>query len=337
MYGTSIIITKEFILRNISQEQIFSFYLHHNSIELRKTIYCNDLRGDRNPTCSYDIGMSGDLLMRDFALGKSYSWIQVVMEFYGCNYQEALINIAEDFKLINNDNSSRTSDNRSLCDISNSINYNTVPKRQIEIKVKREQWNDNNYQYWKDYHFTIEELNELKIAPLSHYWVGEHCFASKGSYCYSHGFIDNLHRFTILNTKLDRSKKWFKNLNSSIVQGDNLLPENGDLLVITKSFKDVGTIRKFKDLNINAIAPNSESTIISSDKIEEYKKRFKRVILLFDADTELAMRNSIEHSNIYKIPSVYIPESSNYKDISDYIKGEGVENTGKLIKQLFNL
>lgn len=335
MYTIEPTITKEFILKRIQQEQIFSFYLHHNSIELRKTIYCNDLRGDRNPTCSYDIGSSGDLLMRDFALGRSYSWIQVVMEFYLCTYQEALINIAEDFKLINNGSSNKSSFNSNSYSISNNIIINNIPKRLVEIKIKSEEWNKKNFKYWKDYGFKKETMDIFKIKPISAFWVNDNLFYCNNAFSYYHEF-DQVHRRTILNLGVDKKYKWTKNTNDTHIQGYNLLPKNGDLLVLSKSYKDIASLFEY---NIPAVATNSEGVPFKLEKIEEFKERFKRVILNIDHDTPLALENSIKLSNLYEVPAIYLPETLNKtsKDISGCRKDIGVKETGKLIKQLFNL
>lgn len=334
MYNFEPTITKEYVLKHISQEQIFQHYLDHSTIELFKKNYVNTLRNDNNPDCSYAYGRYGDLMFRDFALGKSYSCFDIVKEKFGINFQESLTQIAIDFKL--NDGIPNINKN-------SSVNFSTYNCNKIrkdsksitEIKVKKVQWNKDNSKYWKEYGFKKSTLDKFKINPISHYWINDYCFQTKQSYTYYHGF-DKVHRRTILNLGVDKKYKWFKNLDDTVIQGYDLLPKNGDLLVLSKSYKDICSLYEY---GIPAVSTNAEGIPFKLDKIEEFKQRFKRVLLNIDADTDLALQNSIKLSNLYSIPAIYLPEQLNKtsKDISGCRKDIGVEKTGQLIKQLFNL
>lgn len=320
------IITKEFVLDNISQEQIFSLYLSHTDIKVLKKQYTNTLRDDKNSDCSY-IYINNTLYFRDFALGESYNCFDLLVKYYNLSFIEAVSKIANDFNLIN----LNTNYNSNL----KKTEYSIYEKKICKIQVKEINWNKQNKQYWNQYYFKDSTLDKLRIKPISHYWVNDDMFIPKQSYSYYHGF-DIEHRRTILNLNSDKKYKWIKNLDDTTIQGYNLLPKTGDLLIITKSYKDIGI---YLEEGISSISSNAEGISIRLDKIKELKERFKRIILQIDSDTQEALNNSIKLSNFYEIPAIYFPEKLNKKckDISGIRKSEGVNNTQQLIKQLFNL
>lgn len=313
-------ITKEFVLGNISQEQIFNFYLSHYNIQLLKKQYTNTLRGDKNSDCSYFYN-NNVLYFRDFAIGESYNCFSIVMKYYNLSFNETLHKITNDFNLINS-NTQHKIDFKKI----EVVDYE---KKICKIKVKEIEWNEKNKQYWNEYYFKESTLNKLQIKPISHYWVNDNMFITNNSYSYYHGF-DIEHRRTILNLNKDKKYKWIKNLNDTTIQGYDLLPKTNNLLVITKSYKDIGV---YLEENICAISSNSESVPIKPDIIKEFKERFSTIILQIDADTQEALNNSIRLSNLYEIPAVYIPDSLG-KDISDVRKKIGVQQTTNFINKL---
>lgn len=83
--------------------------------------------------------------------------------------------------------------------------------------------------------------------------------------------------FKIYRPLADKYHKWRNNLTEYDIQGYKQLPEKGDILIITKSLKDVMCLCK---MGIPAVSPASESTFIPNIALEELKKRFKRIIIL---------------------------------------------------------
>ena len=115
-----------------------------------------------------------------------------------------------------------------------------------------------------------------------------------------------------------------------MIQGYRQLPKQGDLLVITKSMKDVMCLY---DLGITAIAPNSETLFISEEELENLSKRFKVISVLYDQD-------KAGKANMAKIRKIYpdlfyfvIPKNLNAKDISDFYKKYGRDRTLELINK----
>jgi DNA primase len=106
----------------------------------------------------------------------------------------------------------------------------------------------------------------------------------------------------------------------SYVQGWEQLNKH-DHLLITSSLKDVMAIKSLK-LNIDVIAPDSENTILKEDVIQSIKKRFKKVIVMFDND-EAGIKAMQSYKE--KHPFIEITLLPMSKDVSDSIKDFGAK------------
>lgn len=86
------------------------------------------------------------------------------------------------------------------------------------------------------------------------------------------------------------------------------------------------------ELGIPAIAPASETTFLTDAQYEKVKSKFDKIFLLYDNDyTGITFMNKIRKSHKDVIP-IWLPRSK-AKDISDFYKAYGKEETEKLIKQ----
>lgn len=72
--------------------------------------------------------------------------------------------------------------------------------------------------------------------------------------------------------------KWISNWKNHQIQGAHMLPkQGGDLLVITKSLKDVMCLYEY---GITAIAPCSENEFLTDTQYQKVRNKFKNIILL---------------------------------------------------------
>jgi DNA primase len=117
-----------------------------------------------------------------------------------------------------------------------------------------------------------------------------------------------------------------------MLQGAKQLPEGGDLLVITKSMKDVMCLYS---LGITALAPNSENLFLTQNQYDKLKKRFKTIILFYDNDLP-GIHNMNKFRKQFDIKCIWIPRKYGAKDISDFYKMYGREKTIELVNQALN-
>jgi len=69
--------------------------------------------------------------------------------------------------------------------------------------------------------------------------------------------------------------------------------------------------------------------------MEEYKRRFKRVICLFDND-KAGINLSLEFTERYNVPHIYVPGLPGMTDFSDMVKLKGVEKSKRKFKQILD-
>ena len=128
--------------------------------------------------------------------------------------------------------------------------------------------------------------------------------------------------------------RFIGNISTKTIQGYRQLPKNGKLLVITKSLKDCACLYS---MGIPACAPQSETQFISNTILEDLRQRFDKIVLLFDLD-ETGIKFSKKIKKEYPFIKVtLLPRTKRCKDISDYYKKYGREETLNMIKRKLSL
>lgn len=296
--------------------------------------FCSELRKDKSPTCSVAC-FNSKFIYKDFATGDTYDEVSYIQRKYNLSFIEALAVINRDFNL---DLQSNVQPNAQPTMMyfgvpDKSIDVGKLEKESTYIKVKIRNWNpDSDKKYWKDkYGYSNKQLRYFNVHPIQYFWINERMYSCKGnSYAYYLGKEGDRDIWKIYQPLEDKSKKWFSNANKCHIQGDKQLPETGDRLFITSSLKDIITLRK---LGFYAVAPSSESTPLDLDKIEEYKKRFKELVIFYDND-EPGIVAANKHSKLYDCRYIMIPILSNLKDPSDYVEEYGYNKLKELIEKL---
>ena len=125
--------------------------------------------------------------------------------------------------------------------------------------------------------------------------------------------------------------RFIGNISQKTIQGYKQLPKEGKLLIINKSMKDVCALSEY---NIPAIAPQSETTFIQPNILEELKTRFKHIVVWFDTDIPgiNAMRKLKKQYPEFHY--FFIPRKYHAKDFSDFIKLHGKAEGKKLLLEL---
>lgn len=318
-------ITKEFILQNVSQEDIFARYLGSgiSFTHLFKLPY----RDEKTPSAKFFVGADNILRFKDFGSGQSLDCFGVVMFMQRCDFPTALKTIAHDFNLQFNDYSSTT------LPIDWTISSTVVrPKTETIIEVKRKNFTEKELAWWNSYFITPDLLKEYNVNSLSNFWINGTMLCSDGDHLFGYdlGFSETGNKkWKIYRPLQPKEKKWKSNTTSSDIQGWKQLPETGELAIVTSSMKDLLTLRA---LGYHAIAFQSEVCIFSENIINQLKERFTRQLILLDSDSS-GIQSAKINSDKFGIPFIYIPTQLKQKDPSDLIRAKKEEGI-KLIKQL---
>ena len=316
------LVTKYDLLRYTSDEAYMQYYLNVN-VESKK-LFRSPLREDVNPTCSFYRNSSGELIFHDFATNQHLNFIGVVMAKFGCNYHKAIDIIASDFN-ITSTNIPKT-----------IVKATKIPKKQgiSNIRVQIKDFTDNELKWWESYGITPKILNKFHIYSVKNVFIDNNVCGHSDDYNMIYGYYggkqDSQELWRVYFPRR-HTYRFLSNWSAKHIQGLKQLKKSGNLLVITKSLKDVACLYS---LGINAIAPNSETLFISETLLSELKNRFKYIVCLYDND-EAGLSNMKRIKESYNIETYYIPLSYKAKDISDFYKLYGRTKTINFIKTLW--
>jgi 5S rRNA maturation endonuclease (ribonuclease M5) len=323
MYGSPNIkpleLTFDWLFDRINQEDVYMKYF--GFCQLNKK-FCNPLRNDTKADCWF-YWHGGILYFHDPAWKQTYTCINVVMHNENCNYYKALNAVYDLFF------SNRT--------VSNYVVIRPKEEHKPkDIKVTIQPFSRIDIEYLKSYGITGEFCKKAKWFSIKHYWINDVMLYTYSNYnpCIGYYFKGKWKLYFYKN----REWRFLSNTSKLDVQGYDMLPESGDLLVITKSFKDVGTLY---EQGICAVAPQAESILISEEVIIDLKLRFKNVYTLMDYDNT-GIHLAWKMRKLYNIKPFFFTDKlwnrkKGYlgaKDISDYRNLYGFQKTKQLIEQL---
>lgn len=299
-------ITLDWILSRVTEYDIYAHYLGQFKVGM---IYNSPFRKDKNP--SFGIFYSKrtkQLLFKDHGTGDCGNVIKFVSLYTGItNYNDILLDIVNKLKI--------TSDTKLV----SSKQY--IASTETVIGVVRQDFTAEDINYWSQFNICINTLKKFNVNSIKYYLCNG---IVKGIYkkenpMYAYKVYNN---FKIYRPLADKYTKWRNNLGQYDIQGFKQLPKTSNLLIITKSLKDVMCLY---EMGISAISPASESTFIPDDVLDNLKKRFKHILICFDRDTagiKYLRRISLKTG----LKPLLVHKKWKSKDISDAIKLNGFEN-----------
>ena len=319
-------IDKDFILSKINQESIMQHYTGNDVTSKKLVTSC--LRSDNHVTCGYYKSKSGVLYMHDFATGEHLDCWNLVMKMFNVNYYQALEIIAKDFCLVE----------------SNIVKTKPVIVPEIKetesaiIQVQIKSFTQKELDWWQQFGINKKILKKYHIYSLQYVFLnGELRFTSSEKcpiYGYYFGKDKNSKELWKIYFPFNKEKgiRFINNLPKKVLQGYHQLPKTGDLLVITKSMKDVASMYGF---GITAVSTPSESTFVSDKQLEEFKSRFKHTVVLYDSDRPgkhnlWIIRKKYPELNYFVLPN------NLEKDFTDTLKVIGTDKMKELIEQFMS-
>ena len=309
------------ILSKITEYDIFRFYC--SSFKKLGIKFKSELRGDSSPTVSI-IVWKGRLLYKDFGRpDHTFNCWGYVMHKYSFDFRECLRVISSDFNLGLTEQS-----------LSNTIVAQTYgeqdfgEKRQARIRIKRRDWDTTDKEFWEQFYIGKELLFKFGVSPIKYFWINETRFK-----CYSNSYCFDFRGARKIYCPYETDHKWYSNTSKECIQGYSELPENGKIIFLTSSLKDVMCLEV---LGYKAIALQSEMQMPDEMLIKELKSRFTKVVVLYDNDFNskdnpgqmMAGKICNEHTLV----NICIPTKYQSKDISDLIKNYGLDEANKFIK-----
>ena len=316
-------ITKDFILSKVNQESIMQYYTGLDVSS--KKLMLSPFRSDNHITCSFYKSKSDILYLHDFATNEHINCFQVVMRLFNCNFYEALNIIAKDFGLI--EGTHQTS------------NFKIVPElkesESAKIQVQIKEYTTEELEWWNQFGISKKHLKKYHVFSIQHVFLnGELKFTSSKQcpiYGYYFGKDKNKEEKWKIYFPFKTEYRFLNNTPKKLLQGYHQLPKTGDLLVITKSMKDVIAMYGF---GIAACAPNSETLFVNDKQLEEFKQRFKHILVIYDNDRPGLHNMWLIRKQHPELNYFYMPWYL-AKDFTDSIKLVGVDNMKDYINDFF--
>jgi hypothetical protein len=310
-------ITKEELLKKYSEYDIYKHYI--GDFDVGEVFKSPLRRDDDRPSFNIFYSKRYDtLLFKDFA-GKRGDCIRFVQLLLSLGtYREAINKIDSD---LGHTTSIKPAPSKIV----------KQPKVAMKMSIVVRDWEDRDLEYWRQYAILPSTLKYYNVVPIQGFYTYSVYRETKDmAYAYLE-YKDKDLTYKIYRPTVRKSDKWRSNAPFGVHQGYKQLPHSGDILVITKSLKDVMSI--YQNAAIPSVAVQSETCFIKDTVVNEYKFRFDRVITLFDNDKQ-GKEQAESYEKMYDIPSIFIPEKFGVKDFTDLVRLIGIHEA---VKELNNL
>lgn len=311
-------LSKEELLKVISQEDIFRFYLGSNFV-LNKSI-SSPIRKDSIPSFSLFYSTKGDLLYKDFSHQESGDCIKFIQRLFSIDYHSALKKIQHDIIDKNN-----FSTNYTKVDNNNSERlYTPKYKRQTEITIQPKPFRKKDYEWFKSQGISDFTLDKFNVQCADKVYIN-----SKLSLI---GLVNNPIYFYTQNSRYriyiplnPKGRRWYGNMLSQDLQGLEYIPDNSNsLILIQKSYKDLMAISE--QLGIYGVCKPGEGYKWLQEDILKLQSKSSKLITNFDYDF-CGVHNANDLKKKYKIPYIFMSNSRTEKrlDYTDTYKLYGKE------------
>ena len=310
MYSTKTAVTMSLrdLLELVDDYAIYSYYLG-SDFQVGKLINSPLRSDDRVPSFAVFKSKNGDLLFKDHGSGEAGNAIKFLKLYRGIQTRDELER--ELLRIVRRINPEQ----KILSD--NHIHISSgLP---TDIGIVRQPFTDIDKQYWKQFGISIDTLKKFNVFSIKYFLCNR---VVRGTYketspMYAYKVYD---RFKIYRPLASKYTKWRTNLTNEYVQGLAELPkEGGNLLIITKSLKDVMCLY---EMGFYAVAASSETTFIPDNILNSLRSKWKHILILYDRD-KTGMKKAREYSRKTKFRAFFVHKRFKSKDISDAVKNNG--------------
>lgn len=193
-----------------------------------------------------------------------------------------------------------------------------IVKRFAIIEHSVRCWTTPDKKFWSQFGIGTTLLNHYNVKPILEYRLAREengnlvTIPIKGRCVYGYFRADGtLYK---IYQPYSTTNKFLK--VTDYIQGTDQLTMSVPYLVLCSSLKDVMGFKALGYTKAEAVAPDSENSLIPAHIISSYLHKYKAVCTLFDNDNagKLSMARYYEH---FKLSSVLLPMS---KDLTDSIR-----------------
>ena len=311
-------------ITEVPREWIFEHYLNLEEKLTGQDVKIKSIFNpkDKNPSMYVYYSSNNVYKFKDFSTGKSGDAIALVMTMCQLSTRgETAHKIISDYNAFILENK----EDYSLREFKKRSKYKVTT-------FTTRSWTNIDAKYWGKFHIDSKTLEFYNVVPLAEYKLvkeenGEvKELTIKGNSIYGYfrkdGTLYKIYHPFLKDHKFIKVKDY--------IQGSDQLTMKVPYLVICSSLKDIMAFRKLGYKNAEAIAPDSENSMIPENVIESYKHKYKAVCTLFDNDGP-GIESMKKYKDRYDLPSVVLAMS---KDLSDSVRDTNLTKVREVLTPL---
>jgi hypothetical protein len=316
----------EEILSITTEADILYYYLGISQIPC---IIHSPLREDKRPSFGLYSNDGNKIYYTDLSTKDKGGLFDLLGKLWGISYTEVLIKISNDINNFKGTSNINILNNTSIKSLNNYRSEST-----LECKVR--EWKDYDLEFWNSFGISKRWLEYADVYPISHKIIiknDEKFVFSADKYAYAYvEFKDKKTTLKIYQPFNTKGFKWSNNHDRSVISLWTKVPANGLMICICASLKDALCL--WANTGIPSIAVQGEGYSMSNTAIEELKRRFKHVYILFDND-EAGIIDGVKLAEQTGFTNIVLPRINETKDISDLYKS--LENKEQFKELMINL
>lgn len=324
-------ISLEDILNKATEADILSFYLGVNEVPC---VIHSPLREDKRPSFGLYSIDGKRIFYTDLATKARGGLFDLLSSMWGINYRQVLERINEDLPKFTSSSSIKS---YNPCKVRTTNVYNSNSDLQCKIR----EWRQYDIEYWKSYGISLDWLKYAEVYPISHKIVIKdgHRYVF-GADKYAYAYVERKEEKVTLKIYQPFNKsgyKWSNKHDMSVISLWTKVPEYGERICICSSLKDALCL--WANTGIPSLAIQGEGYKMSNTAINELKKRYKEIFILFDND-EAGIIDGEKLASSTEFINIVLPKIECYgnpKDISDLFHSiQNKETFNQIMLSLFN-
>ena len=328
------LVSEDALFKYIDHYDVYAKYIPDQEVNYGKNIYSPLRKKEKNPSFGFFPGENNTMCFNDMTLRLKGNSVKFTMVLFNLNYFEALSKIATDFDMAD-DFIIKSFTKQNYGETINNCKDQVMSKTFYKFKLgkKRRNWENYDLNFWSDFGISLNTLKKYNVEPISHVFVNDNIVpVEKYAYCFIE-WKDGVETYKIYQP-FSKEYKWLNSHDDSVWQGWNQIPLKGEVLIITKSLKDVMAINEIT--GYDAVSLQSENVSPKENVMNDLKKRFETVVLFYDNDYDKEVNWGQEFSKKlaeeFLLFTTCIDEKYKSKDFSDLVKNVGIFNARQILK-----
>lgn len=305
-------ISLEDLLQYTTEGSIASFYFGITEIPC---VINSPLRKDTRPSFGIYSSDGKRVYFVDFATNERGGLFDLLSLYWGLPFQKVIERVYNDLQeLQRKDKPYGKPSRESLLSDSNIFKLKSPTK--IEVKIR--EWRQYDIKYWESYGVSKEWLEYANVYPISHKIITKNDRKyTFGTDKYAYAFVEKKEGNTSIKVYQPFNKngfKWCTSTDRSVISLWTKVPSEGERICVCASLKDALCL--WANTGIPSVAIQGEGYIMSDTAVNELKRRFKNVYVLFDNDPP-GLIDGEKLSKLTGFTNIVLPHFEGGKDISD--------------------